>query len=215
MQQRLALLFAHVLILVSQHEAHRREEVCLARAIAADNDVAAGRERLGPDLVLVCLEALDRDVLDVTHGCGCAGGRDASMARLSAQIEIAVDVRVYACASSEHGCIGVGVVNGRPSTTGNQHTRRDLLSTRDLPSPRRNPPPRRICAPLFLALIAFTKWPAPYRLKCSSLSREWHLRILELVWLCVSIDLRPTHSLVNACGSLDTVCALSHAPTYP
>lgn len=70
MQQRLALLPTHILVLIAQHEAYGREEIGLARTIATDNDIGLGRERLGLDLVLVCLEALDRDMLDVTHTGG-------------------------------------------------------------------------------------------------------------------------------------------------
>lgn len=68
MQQRLALLAAHVLVVVAEHEAHGGEEVALARAIAPDDDVALGREGLDLGLVLVALEALDGDLLDVAHG---------------------------------------------------------------------------------------------------------------------------------------------------
>lgn len=84
MQQRLPLLAAHVVVIVAEHEAHRREEVALARPIAPDDDITPGREGLDLRLVLVTagspsaaqwqggfiaipLEALDCDLLDEAH----------------------------------------------------------------------------------------------------------------------------------------------------
>ena len=58
MQQRRALLRAHVLIVVAQHEAHGREEIGLAGTIAADNDIALRREGLDLCLVLVATSCL-------------------------------------------------------------------------------------------------------------------------------------------------------------
>jgi hypothetical protein len=52
-QQRLALLAAHVVVVIAQHEAHGGEEVTLARSIAANNDIALRREGLNLRLVLV------------------------------------------------------------------------------------------------------------------------------------------------------------------
>lgn len=70
MQQSLALLATHVLVVVAEHEAHGGEEVALAGTIAADDNVALGREGLDLGLVLVALEALDGDLFDVAHGGG-------------------------------------------------------------------------------------------------------------------------------------------------
>jgi hypothetical protein len=69
-QQGLALLAAHVFVVVAEHEAHGGEKVALARAIATDDNVALCRKGLDLGLVFVALEALDGDLLDVSHSGG-------------------------------------------------------------------------------------------------------------------------------------------------
>ena len=98
MQQSLALLAAHVLVVVAEHEAHGGEEVALAGTIAADDNVALGREGLDLGLVLVALEALDGDLFDVAHGGG-AGAMCVSSGRAGGGT---YSGRVWVAASSGH-----------------------------------------------------------------------------------------------------------------
>ena len=55
MEKSLALLAAEVEGFIAQDEAHGGEEVALARAIAANDDVTFGREGLDLHLVLVAV----------------------------------------------------------------------------------------------------------------------------------------------------------------
>ena len=71
-QQRLPLLGPQVRVLVAEDELDGVEEVGLAGAVPADDDIVAGVEGLHDRLLAVRLEALDDDLLDV-HGGGVGG----------------------------------------------------------------------------------------------------------------------------------------------
>lgn len=58
-QKSLALLPAKVSVGVAENETNGREEVTLARAIAADDDIVFGREGLDDRLVLVAVDEID------------------------------------------------------------------------------------------------------------------------------------------------------------
>ena len=68
-QQRLPLLGPQVRVLVAEDELDGVEEVGLAGAVPADDDIVAGVEGLDDGLLAVGLEALDDDLLYV-HGGG-------------------------------------------------------------------------------------------------------------------------------------------------
>ena len=55
MEECLPLFAAHVVVVVAEHEAHGREEVALARAIASDDDVTLWRKGLDLRLILVAV----------------------------------------------------------------------------------------------------------------------------------------------------------------
>ena len=99
-QQRLPLLGPQVRVLVAEDELDGVEEVGLAGAVPADDDIVAGVEGLDDGLLAVGLEALDDDLLYV-HGGG-GGDEQAAAAGLGglAQLHLVPRPGTFVCFAS-------------------------------------------------------------------------------------------------------------------